>query len=130
MRSSIIIIAMLGMLGASCSSNDGLEHVAELKASEIVGTPVTSRNIMFAVQRSQYGGATGETLYKVWSCTQGRRDCRLQATVDTNDMTPPKVSIVSGAVTIVADDGDTIWNFCNRAPSRQGPSLKVGLVYR
>jgi hypothetical protein len=112
-----------GLLLTACGPSDGLEHARSISTSEIVSTLQSHGGMNFVIQRSFNGGATGDTLFKAWSCKTKNTDCRLQAVVDTDDGPPPKLSMDGDVVQIVLNKSDVVWDFCN--VTMRGPTGKV-----
>lgn len=117
------------LLLSGCSSSSGLEHVDEVDPSEAVAVTPQISTITFVIQRTFSGGATGDTLYKVWSCRAPYRDCRLQAMVDTHDKAPPRLAYSRNDVRIIINRSDTVWQFSNKSIQGTDGALHVELQY-
>jgi hypothetical protein len=125
-----VVLAANVLLVSSCSDPDGLEHIAVIASSEVVASVDSTSGPDFAVQKTYVGGATGDTLFKVWSCKSTNSECRLQAIVDTNDQPAPILSMNEGALNVIVNKSDVVWNFCNVSIKSGGNVTKVNLTYR
>jgi hypothetical protein len=118
-----------GLLLGSCGPSDGLEHARSINGSEIVSSLETQNGVNFVIQRSFSGGATGDTLYKAWSCKDKNNDCQLQAVIDTDDRPPPRFAIDGDVAQILLGKSDVIWDFCNRSTQGKGGEVRVSIMY-
>lgn len=114
----------------SCTENDASNRASSISRDGIIASYKQSLGPVVLLQKVYFGGATGETLYKVWSCRQQFVDCRLQAVIDTNDATPPILQGRQSTVRIIVNDSDVVWSFSNISIDFQNIDLRLKLVSR
>ena len=82
------------------------------------------------IERAYTGGATGDTLHHAWICQSNLSDCKLAATVDTDDGPAPIWARSSAGLELVIGPDDVVWNFANVSLLPENKQLRIRLVER
>lgn len=114
-----------------CSCNQYVVDAAPtLDPDDVVDTLAYLGANTLHIQREFRGGATGDTIYKLWDCQAEYRECVLIGMMDSHDNEIPELRLTKNQPFLLINSDDSLWQFQSIIHSSQNDSVSLLIHYR